>query len=70
MGTGYQDFFGNCLDGITRTTFAREWEKKAIAGEILREISRGNFPEEGPALFGFRLVSLCVGPSAGHSLRG
>ena len=27
MGTGYQDFFGNCLDGITGTIFAREREK-------------------------------------------
>ena len=26
MGTGYQDFFGNCLDGITGTIFARERE--------------------------------------------
>ena len=23
MGTGYHDFFGNCLDGITGTIFAR-----------------------------------------------
>ena len=26
MATGYQDFFGNCLDGITGTIFARERE--------------------------------------------
>ena len=27
MGAGCQDFFGNCLDGITGTIFAREQEK-------------------------------------------
>lgn len=26
MGAGYQDFFGNCLNGITETIF--EWERK------------------------------------------
>ena len=47
MGTGYQYLFGICLDGITGTIFAREREKKNVSREILREISRGNFPEEG-----------------------